>query len=262
MSEIARHAKTEQLLQERPFMSVKELSRMLGVSAATVRRDIDKLDEAGRAQKVYGGIAAVESAHQRRSIALPFSDNRDIVVDVKRAIAREAGKLVREGSLIVVHAGSTCFHFGVHIADWNVRVLTHSMPLAAYLSEFGRCQLTVGGGDLHREPGILYDPAGDNQTFFASQFFIGALGVSTQGILESHPLLVHFVQHFAERVNEVVLLVDSRKFKETPPLVALPLRRVAHLVTDDGLGDNEAKMLESQGVRYTIADTSGGLDEQ
>nr|WP_269438733.1 DeoR/GlpR family DNA-binding transcription regulator [Halomonas sp. IOP_31] len=261
MSEYARQAKIELILQERPFMSVKELTHMLGVSAATIRRDIDKLDEAGLARKVYGGIAAIESAHQR-AVALPFSDNRDIAVDAKRAIAREASQRVREGSLIVVHAGSTCFHFGVLIADWNVRILTHSMPLAAYLSEFGSCQLTLGGGDLHREPGILHDPAGDDQTFFASQFFVGALGVGAQGILESHPLLVHFVQHFADRVNEVVLLVDSRKFKESPPLVALPFRRVSHLITDDGLDDNDAKLLESQGVRYTIAKTAGGVDEQ
>lgn len=255
MSEFTRHSKIELLLQERPFISVNELTGVLGVSAATIRRDIDKLDETGRVQKVYGGIAAADSAHQRRAIALPFTDNRDIAVEAKRAIAREASKLVREGSLIVVHGGSTCFHFGVHIADWNVRILTHSMPLAAYLSEFGRCQLTVGGGDLHREPGILHDPAYEDQKFFASQFFVGALGVGPQGMLESHPLLVHLARHFAERVNEVVLLVDSRKFKETPPLVALPLRRVAHLVTDDGLDNAAARMLESQGVRYTIAET-------
>ena len=65
MSEYARQAKIELILQERPFMSVKELTHMLGVSAATIRRDIDKLDEAGLARKVYGGIAAIESAHQR-----------------------------------------------------------------------------------------------------------------------------------------------------------------------------------------------------
>ncbi|MFC0268955.1 DeoR/GlpR family DNA-binding transcription regulator [Kushneria aurantia] len=254
MSDKSRHTRIESLLMERPFVSVNELTDMLGVSAATVRRDIDKLDDLGKVQKVYGGIAAVESPHQHRAVALPFSDNRDIAVDAKKAIAREAGKLVREGSLIVVHAGSTCFHFGVHVGNWNLRILTHSMPLAAYLSEFGRCQLTVGSGDLHRDPGILYDPNREISTFYASQFFVGALGIGPQGILESHPLLVHFVQHFSERVNEVVLLVDSRKFKEAPPLVALPLRRVAHLITDDGLEDVEAKMLEDQGVRYTVAE--------
>lgn len=259
MSELARQDAIVQMLQTRPFVSVNELTRLVGVSAATVRRDIEKLDEAGRAQKVYGGIAAMDGAHRRRSVALPFSDNRDIAVEAKRAIARAAGQLVRDGSLIIVHAGSTCFHFGVHIADRNVRVWTHSMPLAAYLAEFGTCQLTVGGGDLHREPGLLYCPDGLDRIFYASQFFVGALGVGANGILESHPLLVRFVREFADRANEVVLLVDSRKFDERPPVAALPLGRVSHLVTDDGLSDAHARMLEDQGVRFTIADTAQGV---
>ena len=255
MSDLARQDAIVELLQDRPFVSVNELTSFVGVSAATVRRDIDKLAEAGRAQKVYGGIAAMNRAH-RRAVALPFSDNRDIAVDAKRAIARAAADLVRDGSQIIVHAGSTCFHFGVHIADRNVRILTHSMPLAAYLAEFGSCQVAVGGGDLHREPGILYDPAGADRTFYASQFFVGALGVGVDGILESHPLLVRFVEDFARRANEIVLLVDSRKFAERPPVAALPLSRVSHLVTDDGLSDTDARMLEDQGVSFTVASTA------
>ncbi|ETX27707.1 DeoR/GlpR family DNA-binding transcription regulator [Roseivivax isoporae] len=263
MSEENRHSEIRSLLLDQPFLSVNDLVAYLGVSPATVRRDIDKLDELGFAKKVYGGIIASGASRRRAAIALPFSDNRDIAVDAKRSIGREAARLVRDGSIIVVHGGSTCFHFGVEIADRNVRVLTHSMPLAGYLAEYGTCQLTVGGGDLHREPGILCNasaPVAPN--FFASQFFVGALGVDSRGCLESHPLLVKFVQDFAEVVNEVVLLVDSRKFEERAPKVALPLQRIARIITDDGLSDVHARMLEDQGVAFTTAPVSGGTREK
>lgn len=252
MSDVERHRVIEELLYDRSFIPVNELVERLRVSPATVRRDIDRLDEERRGQKVYGGIAALQ-LDRRRSVALPFSDNRDIAVASKRAIARAAGELVRDGSIIIVHAGSTCFHFGLHVADRNIRVLTHSIPLAGYLAEYGKCQLTVGGGDLHREPGLLYDAAAPQSTFFASQFFVGALGVDQRGILESHPLLVRMVQNFADRVNEVVLLVDSRKFDERPPVCALPLDRISQIVTDAGLSDANAKMLEDSGVKFIIA---------
>ncbi|WOI58127.1 DeoR/GlpR family DNA-binding transcription regulator [Palleronia sp. LCG004] len=236
------------------FLSVNEIRDLVGVSAATVRRDIDKLARSGRANKVYGGVTAPNGDHRHRSVALPFVDNRDIEVAAKRGIAAAAAGLVRDGSQIIVHAGSTCFHFGVRIATRNVRVTTHSMPLAAYLGEHGTCQLTVGGGDLHREPGLLYDAGKLDGEFFAQQFFVGALGVGPEGILESHPLLVRFVQHFADRANEVVLLVDSRKFEERPPSVALPLWRVARIVTDTGLTDTHRTMIEDAGVQLTIAE--------
>ena len=223
MSETHRHHVITALLEERPFVSVKELQLMLRVSAATVRRDIDKLDEAGAARKVHGGLAAPEGGPRRKTVSLPFVENRDIAVEAKRAIATEASKLVRDGSLIIVHGGSTCFEFGTRIANRNVRVFTNSMPLAGYLSEHGTCQLTVGGGDLHREPGILYDPARGGYEFYASQFFVGALGVSQEGLLENHPLLVRFINDMCGLANEIIVLVDSRKFAERPSSVALPL---------------------------------------
>lgn len=260
MSELDRQQTITELLTERPFVSVKEVQEVVGVSAATVRRDIDKLDRAGLARKVHGGIAVLEGfAPGARSAALPFVENRDIAVEAKQAIAETANTLVRDGSLIIIHGGSTCFRFGCRIAHRNVRVFTNSMPLAAYLSEHGTCQVNVGGGDLHREPGILYDATRGGYTFYAAQFFVGALGVSREGLLEAHPLLVRFINDMCGLANEIIVLVDSRKFAMRPPTVALPLSRVARLVTDEGLSDNDARMLEDQGVDYMIARAGEGL---
>ena len=259
MSDFLRHNTIAGLLRERPFLSVNELKEKVGVSAATVRRDIDKLVEAGLGHRVHGGIAAMDSVPLRRSVALPFIENRDIAVDAKKAIARVAAGLVRDGSSVIVHGGSTCFHFGCEIAQRNLRVFTNSMPVAAHLSEFGTCQVTVGGGDLHREPGIIYDANQSGHSFYASQFFVGSLGVSTQGLLESHPLLVRFINDMCSRANEIIVLVDSRKFRERPPTVALPLSRVHRLITDDGLSDADARMLEDQGLEYTIATANKGV---
>ena len=91
MSEYARQAKIELILQERPFMSVKELTHMLGVSAATIRRDIDKLDEAGLARKVYGGIAAIESARHSVALASYIFDSQGIGAQFVDALRHTTG---------------------------------------------------------------------------------------------------------------------------------------------------------------------------
>ncbi|MFT4012219.1 MAG: DeoR/GlpR family DNA-binding transcription regulator [Paracoccus sp. (in: a-proteobacteria)] len=250
MSDSDRQAQIVALLGEQPFASVRELQKLVGASGATIRRDIEKLNETGRARKVYGGVAAMERS--LRPADLPFVENRDIAVSAKRAIAREAEKLVQDGTAIVVHGGSTCFHFGCRMAERNLRVLTYSMPLAAYLSEFGLCQLDVLGGALHRAPGVMYDAA-MRPDFYAAQFFVGALGIGEQGVLEQHPLLVRLSDEMSRRANETVVLADSRKFGIRPPTVALPFSRVARLVTDDGLSDAHAKLLERAGVQIIIA---------
>ncbi|MCP8893899.1 DeoR/GlpR family DNA-binding transcription regulator [Shinella daejeonensis] len=257
MNDTERHRAIVDLLRETPFASVRELQERLGVSPATIRRDIDKLHESGQARKVYGGVSAIEPSDSGRLSARPYDENRDIAVEAKRAIASRAESLVRDGDAIIVHAGSTCYQLGLLLARRSLRIWTNSMPLAAHLGEHGTCQLSLAGGELFREPGIVHDPAGSAPAFFASRFFLGTQGIGSRGLLESHPLVVKAIGELAACSDEIVLLADSRKFAIQPRHVALPLSRVGTIVTDDGLTDAAAKMMEDAGVTVMIAHTGG-----
>ena len=257
MNDTERHKAIVDLLREVPFASVRELQDCLGVSPATIRRDIDKLHDLGRARKVYGGISISDAGDSARLSAKSYDENRDIAVEAKRAIAAKAAGLVKDGDSIIVHAGSTCYHLGILLARRALRIWTNSMPLAAYLGEHGTCQLSVGGGELYREPGIIHDATAGTPGFFASRFFVGTQGVSSKGLLESHPLLVKVTGELAACADEIVLLADSRKFEIQPRNVALPLSRIGTIITDDRLTDAAAKMMEDAGVTIMIANTGG-----
>ena len=204
MSDLVRQRQIVELLRDRPFASVRELQERLGVSAATVRRDIDKIDELGTARKVYGGVSALDGAASvATAYARPYDENRDLAVDAKRAIAEFAATMVQDGDAVIVNGGSTCFHLGVKLADRNIRLFTNSMPLAAFLGDHGTCSLTIAGGELHREPRVVYSPQLVPQ-FYASKFFLGAQGIGPDGLLESHPLMVRIGgQYFARGLQSV-----------------------------------------------------------
>lgn len=254
MNDSDRHHLISGYLKDRPFVSVRELQDVLHVSSATIRRDIDKLHRHGKLRKVYGGATAIEPTEAGfEAFSLRFSENRDIAVRAKKAIAREAARLVVDGSRIIVHGGSTCFAFGCEIAHRNVFVFTQSMPLASYLYENGTCQLQVGGGEFHKDPGILYSPDAGQATFFAAQFFVGALGVSPLGALEQNPLLIHQSAYLSRNATEVILLADSRKFETDTLPVAIPAAHITRIITDDGLSDRHATILDEYGISYTIA---------
>ncbi|MBR2689296.1 MAG: DeoR/GlpR transcriptional regulator [Aquamicrobium sp.] len=257
MNDLVRHRQIIDLLRDRPFASVRELQEQLGVSAATIRRDIDKIDQSGGARKVYGGISALDgAASQTTAFARPYDENRDLAVDAKRQIAELASTMVMDGDAVIVNGGSTCYHLGVKLAERNVRLFTNSMPLAAYLGEHGKCSLTIAGGELYREPRVIYSPS--QPAFFASKFFLGAQGISADGLLESHPLMVRAIQDLSRNADQVIVLADSRKFSIHARHAALPLTRIGVLITDDGLSDQHAKMLEAAGIALRIA-PSGGL---
>lgn len=256
MNDLVRQRQIIELLRDRPFASVRELQEHLGVSAATVRRDIDKIDEAGGARKVYGGISALDGAAQGTAFARPYDENRDLAVEAKRQIAELASTMVGDGDAVIVNGGSTCFHLGVKLAERSIRLFTNSMPLAAYLGDHGKCSLTVAGGELHREPRVVYSPS-QPVDFYASKFFLGAQGISAEGLLESHPLMVRSIQELSRNADQIVVLADSRKFSIHARNVALPLSRVGTLITDDGLSDQQAKMLEGAGITLRIASNGG-----
>jgi DeoR family ulaG and ulaABCDEF operon transcriptional repressor len=246
-----------ELLRESPFASARDLSEKLQVSVATVRRDIDKLHDQGLARKVYGGISATDGATAHGVFARTYAERSDVDVAVKNAIAAEAATMVHDGDAIIVHGGSTCFRLGERLAKRNIRLFTNSMPLAAMLGESGTCALTVAGGDLHREPLILYGAEGAER-FYASKFFLSAQGADERGLLESHPLLVDVAARYAECADQIVALIDSSKFSVGARQVSLPWSRIDTLIVDDGLAPEHRTMLEAKGVDVRIVTVRAG----
>lgn len=255
MNEPERWKKIVEILNKRQFATVKDLTEILDSSPATVRRDIAKLHETGRVRKVFGGIALAGGAAPEHTPAKPFEANRLIHIDKKEAIAAEAERLCQDGDSIIVLGGTSCFLFARRLAGRGIKICTNSMPLAACLFEQSACHLTVVGGELHREPGILYSPDTPAPGFYASRLFIGAQGINGSGLLESHPGVVRAVNALQEQADEVVVLADSSKFAIKARHISLPLSRISTLITDAGITDEDADMLRGAGIDVVIAPT-------
>ena len=253
MNETERLELIVEFLAKRRFATVKDLLEILDASPATIRRDIAKLHETGQVRKVFGGITLAEEVTSEQISAKPFEVNRVLHIDRKEAIAIEAEKMCSDGDSIIIHGGTSCFLFAQRLVKRSLRIFTNSMPVAANLFEHGVCHLVVSGGELHREPGIVFSPGEVTPVFYASRLFLGAQGISGAGLLESHPLLVRSVEGLKDRADEIVVLADSSKFSIKARHIALPLSRVNTLITDEGISDDDAEMLKNAGVHVVIA---------
>jgi DeoR family ulaG and ulaABCDEF operon transcriptional repressor len=129
------------------------------------------------------------------------------------------------------------------------------MPVAAMLWEKSRIHVVVAGGELHREPEILFSGAYAKTAHYASKFFLGAQAFGPEGIMESNPMLVDAIFQLLESADEIIVLCDSSKFDLRARLVACPINRVGTVVTDDGIADASKEMLNTQGVNLLVAKT-------
>ncbi|HTP11750.1 MAG TPA: DeoR family transcriptional regulator [Anaerolineae bacterium] len=76
MADRDRHEKIVNLVGERGFLSVRELSEQLDVSEMTIRRDLSRLEQQGRLKKTYGGAASTRSVGAATESAETLTDQK------------------------------------------------------------------------------------------------------------------------------------------------------------------------------------------
>src|SRR5271165_469708 len=112
------------LIRDHGVIRVEDLCRRLGVSAATVRRDLDQLERNGAVRRVHGGAVSVES----RLDEPLFEDKTGLAAREKRRIAEAALAFVDPGDTIYLDGGSTVLELARLLRDRsNLTVVTNSL---------------------------------------------------------------------------------------------------------------------------------------
>ncbi|WGF88446.1 DeoR/GlpR family DNA-binding transcription regulator [Marinivivus vitaminiproducens] len=263
MLERERHRLILKAVEERGVCATGDLVDLLGASEATVRRDIAAMAARGEVRRVRGGVEALRPKPQLQLAGAPFEVRRKARVQQKRAIARAAAALIEPNESIILNTGTTTLHMVEFLADKNLDILTNSFPIAAQLIGHGRNRVTLPGGTVYREQGIILSPF-DNDVignFWAKRLFTGCYGINGFGMMEADPLIAQAEVKLLERADQIVVLADSRKLEQRSSMIVAPLERIAALITDDGADEAALQPLRAAGVEIVIADATeaGGL---
>ena len=255
MHEKERHRLILSAVQEKPVVTVQELVDLTGSSEATIRRDIAALHVQKRLRRVRGGAEALNPPQFIGLAGRPFSVNETINAAKKRAIAKEAVELCGDGEPIIINGGTTTFQMVHFLANRRMTVFTNSFPIAEHLLKHSKNTVMLSGGTIYREQNIVLSPFDNDVTrnFYARRMFMGAQGLGPLGLMEDDPLLIQAEQKLIDQADELVVLVDSSKFKQRSSLILCRLARIATVITDDEIEDHEARMLEDAGVTLIVA---------
>lgn len=117
-------------LRTRGAVRITALSKELGVSAMTIRRDIADLSDKGLLKRVHGGAVSTSAL-----LSEPlFSVKSQMDIGLKDAIAREAVQYVAPGDVIAIGGGTTAYVFAQHLLESQqasgITILTNSIPVA------------------------------------------------------------------------------------------------------------------------------------
>ncbi|WP_404404755.1 DeoR/GlpR family DNA-binding transcription regulator [Pelagibacterium halotolerans] len=256
MHEKERHRLIVSAVQSKPVATVAELVELTDSSEATIRRDIAALHVQGRLRRVRGGAEALTPPSTSSLIGRPFAVNEGINAPLKRAIAKEAVALCKDGESIIINGGTTTFQMVHYLAARRMQVFTNSFPIASHLLAHSKNSVIVPGGTIYREQNIILSPFESDVTkhFYAQRMFIGAQGLGPHGLTEADPLIIQAEQKLIGQADELVVLADSSKFKQRSSLILCTLGRIDTVITDRGIRDEDRQMLEDEGVKVVIAD--------
>lgn len=262
MHESERHRVILSAVQDRPVVTVPDLCQLTGASEATIRRDIATLDEAQKLRRVRGGAEAINPPALPGLAGRPYSLNEHVNIAQKQAIARAAVDLCADGEPIIINGGTTTFQMVHPLANRRLQVFTNSFPIAEHLLKHTKNTIMLSGGAIYREQNIILSPFDNDVTrnFCARRMFMGAQGLGPLGLMEADPLLIQAEQKLIGRADELVVLVDSSKFENRSSLVLCPLSRIHVVITDDGISDRAASMLDAADIQLIVV-SSGAASE-
>jgi DeoR family ulaG and ulaABCDEF operon transcriptional repressor len=252
-----------ELLRATGFVSFQELDARLEASPATIRRDLERLAVEGRLERVRGGAKITAASREDPAVSspaqllgVPFQENIERNAAQKRAIGKAAAALCSPGEGVMIDGGSTTLQMCQHLGGLNVQVLTNSLHIVSALLPQAGTRILVPAGTVFREQNIILSAAGEESMprFHAPKLFMGAAAVGPHGLMQADVVLVAAERRLIDRADEIIILVDSSKFKGPSGHVVCELAEVDVIVTDSGISDTDRKTIEAAGVRLVIAD--------
>ncbi|MDO4796870.1 MAG: DeoR/GlpR family DNA-binding transcription regulator [Coriobacteriales bacterium] len=231
-------------------VEVAELSRRLGVSEVTVRKDLDALRAKGLVVREHGFATLANPNDVGGRLAYHY--------DEKRRIARAAAAMVPDGSTVMVESGSCCALLARELADTRkgVTIVTNSAFIAGYVRDSTRVSVTLLGGTCQRDSQVMVGPLVRTcaQEFYVDRLFIGADGwIEGVGPTNADQMRADAVRSMAASAAQVVVLTESEKFGQRGAIpMRLPNKAIA-LVTDAGVSQEWREALARDGVEVIVA---------
>lgn len=231
-------------------VAVADLCDRLGVSAATVRRDLEILEGQRLLTRTHGGAVA-----QMVSYELPLRYRAARRQEQKRRIGQEAAKRVHDGAVIGLTGGTTTTEVARAIAHRPLTVVTNALNIASELAIRPNIKLVVTGGVVRPETYELVGPLADRAVaeLHLDIVFIGADGITAAaGLTTHHEIEGHTDRAVMDSASRVAVVADGSKLGRVAFVQICPIGAVHELLTDQEADRGELAAIREDGVDVTV----------
>ena len=251
MTLLERHSIILELLREFGKVDVADLSSKLKVSAVTIRKDLDLLEEKKLLYRTHGGAILADPYIATRKV----SEKEKLGPEVKRRIVLKAVELLSPQDALIIASGTTVQAFARCIENMKLTVITSAMNVAMELLDKPDIEIIQLGGIIrHSSASAVSEYAIrmlDN--FSCSKLFLGVDGIDPEyGLSTTHIQEACLNQAMIAAATKTIVLADSSKFGRRGFSKICNMSDIDWVITDSGISPKMLEAIEEQGVKVTI----------
>lgn len=246
-----RHDIVQQTLKK-GRVAVIDLANSYQVSEVTIRGDLNYLDKKSLVRRTRGGAMASKVVSKELSI----KEKHCAQIDIKRKLAELACKQIKDGDAIILDSGSTMAELAncLHAFDRLV-VMTNGLNVAQNLLAAPGVEVLMTGGVLRKTSLSFYGRQAEDslERYHFDKAFLGVDGIDFNSGITTHFEYEAMMNRLMRQVaKEVITVADSSKFNRSGVHKICGLAEIDVLITDSGIPDAFAQMLERNGVNLIV----------
>jgi len=230
-----------------------ELSLLLDVSEATIRRDLEWMENEGTLIRTHGGailneLLQLEPLYQLRA---------QKYVEEKRLIGALAASLIENGDIVFINSGTTTTQVIRNIRNvTDITIITNNLYALVELGEINFEVILLGGEFQPKSNSVAGRFAIDNLSqVYANKAFIGVDGITikqgyTVPSIAEAELLRLMIEHTHGSINVVA---DHSKWGVISNFEIAKIDQVDRLITDESIGSEALDNLSGYPIELLVA---------
>ncbi|WED24952.1 DeoR/GlpR family DNA-binding transcription regulator [Vibrio sp. JC009] len=254
MTSSERRQKIIELIHQQGEGKVDQFADQFGVSAVTIRHDLNLLEQQGCVHRCYGGA----TLNPNFAFDQPLHRKGLMNKSAKEKIASVAASLVQDGEAVILDSGSTIACMPPYLGrKKDLVVMTNALNTAHQLSGYNNVDLFVVGGNLRRASFSLMGSHGVQQVkeYRFDKLFLGVDGFDLEaGITTPNQGEAQVNRAMCEVSRQVIAVADSSKFGRKSFCMIRGADEIDMLITDSQIPQHYYQTLTGMGVEVILAD--------
>ena len=248
-----RRERIQEYLAIHQIARTADLCALLETSEATVRRDLEWMEQDGILERTHGGAIL----NQRITLEPEYLQRAQKNPEEKRSIGLLAADLIDDGDIVFINSGTTTTQVIRNIrAGAGISVFTNNINAALEAGETGFQHYLVGGEFQPRSNSVAGRFAIQNlKQVYANKAIIGVDGISLKhGCTVPTNVEAEVIHQMIEHTKgKIIIVADYSKWGAVSNFQIAAIDQINKLVTDEKLDAAAIESLKEHGVETLIA---------